>query len=132
VVGQQALVVVPKMSGRKNFADCGKRASAPPRGKIRDKVGMGTKATRMRISYLLELLDGTLVDTAALVDQMAYYVCEREVRRTDRGSLGALPVVVDLPESTWPITTTLMCIFSLLQRKEQSARSPLRSISTSP
>jgi hypothetical protein len=25
-----------------------------------------------------------------------------------------LPVVVDLPESTWPITTTLMCIFSLL------------------
>jgi hypothetical protein len=25
-------------------------------------------------------------------------------------------VVVDLPESTWPITTTLMCIFSLLQQ----------------
>ena len=25
------------------------------------------------------------------------------------------PVVVDLPESTWPITTTLMCDFSLLQ-----------------
>lgn len=25
-----------------------------------------------------------------------------------------LPVVVDLPESTWPITTTLMCVFSLL------------------
>ena len=28
-----------------------------------------------------------------------------------------LPVVVDFPESTWPITTTLMCIFSLLQRR---------------
>lgn len=27
-----------------------------------------------------------------------------------------LPVVVDLPESTWPITTTLMCVFSLLWR----------------
>lgn len=27
---------------------------------------------------------------------------------------GAVPVVVDLPESTWPITTTLMCTFSLL------------------
>jgi len=25
-------------------------------------------------------------------------------------------VVVDLPESTWPMTTTLMCIFSLLRR----------------
>lgn len=24
-------------------------------------------------------------------------------------------MVVDFPESTWPITTTLMCIFSLLQ-----------------
>ncbi|RUP43898.1 hypothetical protein BC936DRAFT_136569, partial [Jimgerdemannia flammicorona] len=35
-------------------------------------------------SLLLELLDGTLIDTAALVDQ-----------------------VVDLPESTWPMTTTL-------------------------
>jgi hypothetical protein len=33
-----------------------------------------------------------------------------------------LPVVVDLPESTWPITTTLMCIFSLLHYDEMSVR----------
>ena len=56
---------------------------------------------------LLELLDRTLVDTTALVDQ----VCTRV-------SMGAAvlarigdclrPVVVDLPESTWPITTTLI------------------------
>ncbi len=32
-----------------------------------------------------------------------------------------LPVVVDLPESTWPITTTLMCIFSLLCWRAWSA-----------
>lgn len=31
--------------------------------------------------------------------------------------MAVLPVVVDLPESTWPITTTLMCIFSLLQER---------------
>jgi hypothetical protein len=68
------------------FADCGKRTSAPPRGKNRDKVEMGAKATKTRNSYLLELLDGTLVDTAALVDQMTCYVCERETRGTDRGS----------------------------------------------
>ena len=27
---------------------------------------------------------------------------------------GLRPVVVDLPESTWPMTTTLICVFSLL------------------
>lgn len=31
--------------------------------------------------------------------------------------MAGLPVVVDLPESTWPITTTLMCVFSLLWKK---------------
>ncbi len=38
-----------------------------------------------------------------------------------------LPVVVDLPESTWPITTTLMCIFSLLDGEEELASSPSES-----
>ena len=63
--------------------------------------------------YLLELLDGTLVDTTALVDQ----VCPIVSCCTPRsfGKVCLRPVVVDLPESTWPITTTLMCIFSLLR-----------------
>lgn len=39
-----------------------------------------------------------------------------------------LPVVVDFPESTWPITTTLMCIFSLLHSEEKSVSYPLRCI----
>ena len=62
---------------------------------------------------LLELLDGTLVDTTALVDQ----VCPIVSCCTPRsfGKVCLRPVVVDLPESTWPITTTLMCIFSLLR-----------------
>jgi len=85
-----------------------------------------------RYSYLLELLDGTLVDTAALVDQVTCYVCEHDARVADRGCWDGLPVVVDLPESTWPITTTLMCIFSLLQHVEQLARSLLRLISMLP
>ena len=87
---------------------------------------MREKVTTKRNSYLLELLDGTLVNTAALVDQVTCYVCERDARVAVRGLEEGLPVVVDLPESTWPMTTTLMCIFSLLQHKEQLARSPLR------
>lgn len=39
-----------------------------------------------------------------------------------------LPVVVDLPESTWPITTTLMCIFSLLHCTKMSAKYLLRCL----
>ena len=89
---------------------------------------MRAKATTKWNSYLLELLDGTLVDTAALVDQVTCYVCERDARVEVRGLGGGLPVVVDLPESTWPMTTTLMCIFSLLQHEEQLARSPLSLI----
>ena len=63
-------------------------------------------------AYLLELLNSTLVDTSALVDQVA---CDDEYVRSREGyDLGNSPVVVDLPLSTWPMTTTLMCIFSLL------------------
>jgi hypothetical protein len=59
-------------------------------------------------TYLLELLNGTLVDTTALVDQ----VCEAECERRGLGGVTVAehdlrPVVVDFPESTWPITTTL-------------------------
>ena len=59
-------------------------------------------------SLLLELLDGTLVDTTALVDQ----VCEAGCERRRLGSMTMAghdlrPVVVDFPESTCPMTTTL-------------------------
>jgi len=40
-------------------------------------------------------------------------------------------VVVDLPESTWPITTTLMCIFSLLHGDDKSAKRPSRWVAKS-
>lgn len=66
-----------------------------------------------RETNLLELLDSTLVDTTALVDQVCPIVSLTAVVRS-RKELCLRPVVVDLPESTWPITTTLMCIFSLL------------------
>lgn len=58
-------------------------------------------------AHLLELLDGTLVDTTALVDQVCH-VCESLCSSLRRGGVYLRPVVVDLPESTWPMTTTLM------------------------
>lgn len=67
------------------------------------------------ITNLLELLDGTLVDTTALVDQVCRLVSFVAMRRAQFCTiLNLRPVVVDLPESTWPITTTLMWVFSLL------------------
>jgi hypothetical protein len=46
----------------------------PPRGKTRDKEGgvngKSCKATGTWKSYLLELLDGTLINSSALVDQV--------------------------------------------------------------
>ena len=73
----------------------------------------GQAARRRKSAHLLELLDGTLVNSTALVDQ----VCPIVSCCTPRsfGKVCLRPVVVDLPESTWPITTTLMCIFSLLR-----------------
>lgn len=62
------------------------------------------------ITYLLELLDGTLVNTTALVDQVCK-ACVSFMLYTTGGNVegeSLRPVVVDLPESTWPITTTLM------------------------
>jgi hypothetical protein len=59
-------------------------------------------------SYLLELLNGTLVNTTALVDQMACVRCEMGEALIRFGRDVDSPVVVDLPESTWPITTTLI------------------------
>lgn len=65
------------------------------------------------MTHLLELLDSTLVDTAALVDQVYDIVSDAVMIRSRIGSF-LRPVVVDLPESTWPITTTLIWILSLL------------------
>lgn len=80
-------------------------------------------------AYLLELLDGTLVDTTALVDHvtsLSSTVSETVLsvpraapaeasRRGERSipgdaywNRGGELTVVDLPESTWPITTTLI------------------------
>ena len=56
---------------------------------------------------LLELLNGTLVDTTALVDQVAGLHTSSARRAIQRGWERVL-TVVDLPESTWPMTTTLM------------------------
>lgn len=64
-------------------------------------------------SYLLELLDGTLVNSTALVDQVCEK-CEHVNLTVAHWSDNLRPVVVDLPESTWPITTTLIWFFSLL------------------
>ena len=74
------------------------------------KSAARTKTRRRGSSYLLELLDGTLVDTAALVDQVCAK-CELlhgVLRWIEREWDGLRPVVVDLPESTWPMTTTLI------------------------
>lgn len=71
-----------------------------------------SKLSTVETSYLLELLNSTLVDTTALVDQVWLFVSVCGARQWKEECLR--PVVVDLPESTWPITTTLMCIFSLL------------------
>lgn len=67
-----------------------------------------TKCIRvLAVAHLLELLNGTLVDTTALVDQVCDGVSALPMLRAH--VLQHLrPVVVDLPESTWPITTTLM------------------------
>ena len=88
------------------------------------KTQAGSKAERrkhkseQRATDLLELLDGTLVDATALVDQ----VCRRErvsaeaveqaTPHAGKKTQRLRPVVVDFPESTWPMTTTLMCVFS--------------------
>lgn len=58
-------------------------------------------------AHLLELLDGTLVNTTALVDQVCEGCESLRVFDMERG-MCLRPVVVDLPESTWPMTTTLM------------------------
>ena len=51
------------------MCDDGKVASEyPTEGQFRDKA---TKDEKMFLPYLLELLDGTLVDSTALVDQVA-------------------------------------------------------------
>jgi hypothetical protein len=78
------------------------------------KIGSG-------MTYLLELLDGSLVDTTTLVDQvtslkaMSATCLENPARypggvRQARFEVAVKMVkltVVDLPESTCPITTTL-------------------------
>ena len=56
---------------------------------------------------LLELLNGTLVDTTALVDQVAGLQTLSACRASQGEGVRVL-TVVDLPESTWPMTTTLM------------------------
>jgi hypothetical protein len=66
-----------KMSGRRKFVDCAKRA-VPHRGaKFCDKAWRGKFESegieRNQKAYLLELLDGTLVDSTALVDQVTCY-----------------------------------------------------------
>ena len=66
---------------------------------------------------LLELLDGTLVDSTALVDQVCEVckrICPARECSVPVGDGRLRPVVVDFPESTWPMTTTLICAFSLL------------------
>jgi hypothetical protein len=59
-------------------------------------------------AHLLELLDSTLVNSTALVDQVCK-ICESWCSTACENVWVYLrPVVVDLPESTWPMTTTLM------------------------
>jgi hypothetical protein len=56
--------------------------SAPPRGKFCDKAAKHKEGKKQRnASHLLELLDGTLVDSTALVDQVTYYIREPIVCR---------------------------------------------------
>lgn len=88
---------------------------------------MRGKTRRDRCAYLLELLDGTLVNSTALVNQVTCISGKFVLRGGGRWRNGrGLPVVVDFPESTWPMTTTLMCIFSLLRWGEKLADCPLR------
>ena len=63
--------------------------------------------TCANVTHLLELLDRTLVDTTALVDQVCDVVSQMVKARLQECER-LRPVVVDLPESTWPITTTLI------------------------
>ena len=58
-------------------------------------------------AHLLELLNRTLVNSAALVDQICRFVSGVLMVEV-AGRVRLRPVVVDLPESTWPMTTTLM------------------------
>jgi hypothetical protein len=78
---------------------------------VRQEKNTGGDGAR---SYLLKFLDGTRIDTTALVDQVTYVNCMSIVGALEGKGEAALPVVVDLPESTWPITTMLMCVFSSL------------------
>lgn len=66
------------------------------------------KMGKWKNAYLLKLLDGTLVNTAALVDQVTCDMYEYVNKSGEAVFESCLPVVVDFPESTWPITTTLM------------------------
>ena len=75
---------------------------APPRTASGDKAKFCAILT-----HLLELLNRTLVDTTALVDQVCRIVSDTVITRARVGSR-LRPVVVDFPESTWPITTTLI------------------------
>jgi hypothetical protein len=89
VVDPLSLVdVVPEISGR-NVVN---RGVAPPRGNFRDKDKIGEESQRggvkeMSSPYLLELLDGTLVNTTALVDQVTCVISQMAVRCLRRGSV---------------------------------------------
>lgn len=69
---------------KKENVDCGKR-NLPHRGaNFCDKAFEGKFAERkqrIQNAYLLKLLDGTLVDSSALVDQVTCMVCKSVVRR---------------------------------------------------
>ena len=75
-------------------------------GRHKQPQRSGEKEGKISQTHLLELFDRTLVNTTALVDQVCYD-CEFRARKSD-GGVRLRPVVVDLPESTWPMTTTLM------------------------
>ena len=60
------------------------------------------------VTNLLKLFDSTLVDTTALVDQVCTVVSDDASRIRSQVEERLRPVVVDLPESTWPMTTTLI------------------------
>lgn len=70
-----------------------KRVVAPPRGNFRDKDKIGEESHGGRCQrdvsgpYLLELLDGTLVNTTALVDQVTCVISQKAVRYLRRGSV---------------------------------------------
>jgi hypothetical protein len=62
---------------------------APPRGKFCDKTRTTKEENGEVKSYLLELLNGTLVNTTALVDQVTYIGCEMDTRCLDGGAMSA-------------------------------------------